>query len=138
MNQQAEHSKEIHKRRGGIDPAALAAASLASAISTIAQPGPYTPITMVVGLTILAVVLAYDVEAFRTKFQSFAYSAAAGLTATLALGYPFEVYSQNYIDYNPTSSTVPQWVTVLAWLCFTAAFYVFDHPARRRWFEIAA
>jgi len=42
--------------KGGIDPAALAVASLAAAVSVIAPSGPYGPASMMIGLTILVAI----------------------------------------------------------------------------------
>jgi hypothetical protein len=130
MNTRTVESKEQQKRRGGIDPAALAAASLASAISTIAQPGPYTPVTAVLGLTILFVVLAYDIDPHRTRFQSLAYSCVAALTTTLAAGYPMELYFAASLS-DRTSSAVPQLWTVFAWIAFAFIYYAVDKRARQ-------
>ena len=77
-------------RKGGIDPAALAVASLASAISVVAQPGPYGPASTMIGVTILAVIFGYDAEPDRSWRASIGFSAACALISLLALGYPLE------------------------------------------------
>jgi len=77
--------------KGGIDPAALAIASLAAAVSVIAPPGPYGPRCLIIGVTIICVVLGYDVEPSRKWPQSLAFSAACSLILLLALGYPMEL-----------------------------------------------
>ncbi|MEH3085474.1 MAG: hypothetical protein PGN26_02825 [Xylophilus ampelinus] len=110
------------KRHGGIDPAALAAASLASAVATLAQSGLYTPVTTVLGVTILLLVLAYDVDPNRTKFQSVAYSCVAGLTTLLAAGFPLEwIFARE----------LPQWAHCLAWVVFSTIYFFIDKPARK-------
>lgn len=81
-------------RLGGIDPAALAAATLAAAVSTIVQSGPYTPLSGVVGVSILALIRAYDVDAHRTKFQSAAFAAVQALTFNLVAGAGLELLCQ--------------------------------------------
>jgi hypothetical protein len=72
---------------GGIDPAALAVASLAAAVSIIAPPGPYGPASMMIGATILVVIFAYDVAPRRTLSQSIAFGGVCALISSLALGY---------------------------------------------------
>ena len=79
------------KRIGGIDPAALAAATLSAAITVFAPPGPYSPGGMLVGITVLAVILGFDHEPSRDQGESFAYSAVFALVAWLAIAYPIEV-----------------------------------------------
>ncbi|MDE1546914.1 hypothetical protein PTW32_15970 [Dechloromonas agitata] len=117
-------------KRGGIDPAALAAATLASAVSTIAQSGPYTPISSVVAISILCVILAYDVDASRTSAQSFAYSAVLALTATLGLGYPLELIFGPSVDLN--TSSVPQLASVTVWGLAVLGFLGMDRKARKQ------
>jgi hypothetical protein len=129
MNTKTSESKQQLKRVGGIDPAALAAASLASAISTIAQPGPYTLVSLMVGATILILVLAYDVEPKRSSFQSLAYSAVVSLTAVLAIGYPLELFYST-LSGNQSESAVPQVASFILWLIFSLFFYWRDKPAR--------
>lgn len=159
MNTRSTVSKELLKRRGGIDPAALAAASLASAVSTIVQPGPYTPVTLIVGLTILFVVMAYDIEAYRSTFQSMAYSAVLSMTSILASGYPLELYFHSSTPVtidpvtsaanclqcvppaapnSPSESAVPALVSLAGWAIFAVIFYGLDRPARRRWKALTA
>jgi hypothetical protein len=129
--------EEHQKRRGGIDPAALAAASLASAVSTIAQPGPYTPITTVVAITLVLLIVSYDIEAYRTTLQSLAYSAVLGLTSTLGFGWLFECYFGVCLS-DATASAVPQWLCVSSWAAITLLVYILDGSARKRWKQIAA
>lgn len=90
MNDKNQTSNSQNKRVGGIDPAALAAASLAAAVSTLAQTGPFTTLSVVFGITITLIIFAYDVDADRTFSQSIAFGCAAGLPIALGLGYVFQ------------------------------------------------
>jgi hypothetical protein len=127
-------------RRGGIDPAALAAASLAAAVSVIAPPGPYGPASIIIGLTMLLVVLGYDIDPDRTRRQSLAFSGVCALISLLVLGYPLEILwatsklerllvmlKERTDDHN--YSEVPPIFVLSLWLVLTAVFYSFD---RRR------
>ena len=127
-------------RVGGIDPAALAAATLAAAISAIAPPGPYSPIGMMIGATILVLVAAYDVDPHRSRLQSSAFAAVCGLILLLTLGFPLEIVSAKYPGSrfdallkepeadNPFSEVRP-YVALLFWLGATAIIFAID---RRR------
>lgn len=123
-------AKEQVERRGGIDPAALAAASLASAVSTLAQSGPYTLVTSVLGITILLLVLAYDIDPHRNWFQSVAYSCVSGLTTLLAVGYLLELIFVWWAPQEGTSA-VPQWVHGVLWVLLSLAYFWHDKRARR-------
>ena len=126
--------KKLEKRSGGIDPAALAAAALAAAISSIAPPGPYGPVSMIIGATILLLIFAYDVEPHRSRYQSLAFSAVAALIAVLALGFPMEcIFAVNKLarlsvllkefDSDLAQSEVRPIATIVLWLVLTLFFY---------------
>lgn len=76
------------RKKGEIDPAALAVASLVAAVSVIVGLGAYTPRCTMIGLTILFVIFGYDFEPHRTWRESLAFSAVCALVSLLALGYP--------------------------------------------------
>lgn len=129
--------------KGGIDPAALAVASLAAAISAIAPPGPYGPGSIMIGLTILAVIFGYDKSPARDWRETLAFSAACALISLLALGYPLEYVftsdrAKRYgilfheihgdIDY----SEVPPWCVISVWLAMTLLYVLLDRWRVRR------
>jgi hypothetical protein len=130
-------------RRGGIDPAALAAASLAAAISVIAPPGPYGPGSMVIGATILVVILAYDVDPHRTPWQSLAFSAVCALISLLVLGYPLEfafatdkVNRFDVLFREPPRdlghSEVPPLAVLALWVALTSVYWGIDRRRVRK------
>lgn len=124
-------------RVGGIDPAALAAATLAAAISTIAPAGPYGPVGVMIGATILVLILAYDVDPNRTPWQSLAFAAVCALILLLTLGYPLEIASatdkgarfgallEERKQDNPYSEVKP-YVALLVWAGATLVGYLVD------------
>jgi hypothetical protein len=127
-------------RHGGIDPAALAAASLAAALGALAPPGPYAPTSVVIGATILCLIFSYDIDPHRSKAQSFAFGAVVGLIAMLVLGFPFEcVFAADpasrlsvLLRERPNDlphSEVPPIATLLGWLSVSILVYWND---RRR------
>jgi hypothetical protein len=128
-------SKE--NRVGGIDPAALAAATVAAAISTIAPAGPYGPVGMIIGATIFGLILAYDVDPHRTSLQSLAFGAVCGLILLLTFGFPLEILASNTprAQFNVLFherkddilfSEVPPYVALLFWLAVSAIVAVID------------
>src|SRR5437763_68131 len=78
------------RKKGEIDPAALAVAALAAAVSVIAGLGAYTPRCSMIGITILFVIFGYDFEPHRAWRESLAFSAVCGLVTLLVFGYPLE------------------------------------------------
>lgn len=133
-------SKE--NRVGGIDPAALAAATVAAAISTIAPAGPYGPVGMMIGATICVLILAYDVDPHRTLFQSLAFGGVCGLILLLTFGFPLEILASktptarfNVLFHERESdisfSEVPPYVAMLFWLLASVTVAVIDRLRAR-------
>jgi hypothetical protein len=131
------HNHEVPSRRGGIDPAALAAAALAAAISAISPPGPYSPYSIVIGLTILFLIFAYDVDPDRTIGQSLAFSAVCALISLLVLGYPLEYYysSDKVVRLKAWSESLPNDISysqvppnkfIYWWIFLTVVCVIFD------------
>ncbi|RYE70627.1 MAG: hypothetical protein EOO81_07710 [Oxalobacteraceae bacterium] len=118
---QDQQSTESTRPAGGIDPAALAAATLAAAFSSLGQPGDYTLISSILGSTILILLLAYDVDQKRTLYQHAAFSCCVALTSILALGYFVqEAGRAYYLDpgWQTTQGDVLSlWITA-SLLCF--------------------
>src|SRR3954462_6737704 len=123
--------------RGGIDPAALAGAALAGALTVFTPPGPWAPGSMIVGLTLLGFIWGYDVDPHREPRQSFAFAAVVGLISTLVIGYPLEVlFSPTSFDTFKTLlhetreqqhySDVPPWVVLTLWALITFIAFLFD------------
>ena len=79
------------QRLGGIDPAALAAATLSAVLSITLQDGAYTPLSFVVGITVGILIFAYDVDPYRTKMQSLAFAGVIGLISSLSIGFLIEL-----------------------------------------------
>ena len=130
-----DEPSNLKKRRGGIDPAALAAASLAAAVSVIAPPGPYGPPSFAIGATILLLITSYDIDPHRSATQSLAYAAVIGLVSMLMLGFPLEclfaspendrfgrLFAEKAGDIG--HSEVPPYVVLLGWiLVMLGAFF---------------
>lgn len=112
-------------KTGGIDPAALAAATLAGAISLMGPPGPYEPPSMVMGGTLLALLYGYDFHPERQARQSLAFSAVSGLCWMLFLGFPLEYFfSRGNLDSK--IDHIPPYVPFIVWLLFGLGTFLFD------------
>lgn len=127
-------------RSGGIDPAALAAASLAVAISAIAPPGPYTPTSMMIGATILVLIFAYDEDPHRSGWEHVAFGAVCALVSLLVIGYPLEYICAtdkarrlgaflHEIEDDLKYSEIPPWLVLVLWLGMTGMYILID----KRW-----
>lgn len=112
--------------RGGIDPAALAAASLAAAVSVLAPEGPYKPLGAVIGLTIAVLIFAYDIEPERNGWQSLAFSMVVSLVLCLTFGYAVEALRAG--SFVPTSggTQVPDLWMVGIWGGCSILLCIFD------------
>src|SRR6478609_10463691 len=75
----------------GIDPAALAAATFAGALTVFSPPGPWSIPGTFVGVTFLLVIVAYDRAGWRTHLQSAAFSTVVAFSIVLTIGFPLEL-----------------------------------------------
>jgi hypothetical protein len=82
---------KLDQDRSGIDPAALAAATLGAAITVIGPPGPYNAGGSLMGGALLLVIIGFDIEPLRSRKEVMAFSAAFALIAWLVVAFPVEV-----------------------------------------------
>jgi len=114
------------RQKGEIDPAALAVAALAAAVSVIAGLGTYTPRCSMIGVTILLVIFGYDFDPHRTWQESLAFSAVCALVSLLALGYPSEwAFATNRTPRLHALLADPEHVLGL-WLVLLWVFFAWD------------
>jgi multisubunit Na+/H+ antiporter MnhB subunit len=112
-----------------VDSAALAAAALAGALSVFSAPGPYVPLNAIVGLTLLIIVLAYELRRDRTNFQNVAFGAVCGLCSLLVVGFVAEFRQANWgwdywvdLEKDPQRSNVNYWIMLTWWFGLTVVF----------------
>ncbi len=79
-------SAELPLKKRAIDPAALIFATLALLGTTLYTSGPFSPLTSLLGIVILAVIYAYDEDEPRNLFQKLAFAMVTGLALTVTLG----------------------------------------------------
>lgn len=76
-----------HPNNQHVDPAALGAAGLAAVIAEVLPKGPYDWMSIVFGITLLAIVVGYQGAVYRTKLQSFAFAGVCGLCMIMIVGF---------------------------------------------------
>lgn len=70
-----------------IDSAALAGAATAASLSVFGVPGPYIPLNAIVGLTLLILLLTYELRRYRSRSQNLAFGSVCALCSLLVLGF---------------------------------------------------
>jgi hypothetical protein len=125
---EAEHEQWIKLQT--IDSAALAGAATAAALTVFSAPGPYVPMNAVIGLTLLAILLTYELRRYRSHWQNFAFGAVCALCTLLILGFLLEWgisgWNLNYYEElenrNPPDSEVNYWHMFISWGILTIMF----------------
>jgi hypothetical protein len=119
-----------------VDAAALAGAALAGALAVFLQEGPFDWLNGVVGATLLAIVVGYELDRPRTASQSVAIGAVFAFCSLLIVGLVWElVLGEGSLDGTPAPkgdkmvSRVPTGGLALVWLILAAICCVAD----RRW-----
>ncbi|MBV9155136.1 MAG: hypothetical protein JO097_02670 [Acidobacteriaceae bacterium] len=102
-------------------PAVLAVAVVAAALALMLLPGPLTWLISLGGLTLLLILLAYDVGGYRTFFQSLAFSAVVGLCIVLASVIVYQLWGIAPADKRFSEEWLP-----ITWLCATIVFCGID------------
>ncbi|HEY9402975.1 MAG TPA: hypothetical protein VIQ24_09790 [Pyrinomonadaceae bacterium] len=74
-----------------IDSAALAGAVLAGVVAVFLQKGPYDWLNGIVSITLLAVIVGYETDRYRTWCQSVALAAVCAFCMLLLLGLILEL-----------------------------------------------
>ena len=115
----------------GIDPAALAAAAFAGAISVFVPKGPYDWPSTIVGLTLIFILIGYDVEPRTRVVERIAFGAVLGLCSILASGILLERLFA-WRNAPPDDSNVPTSVVFLIWLALTIFYTILDERGTLR------
>jgi hypothetical protein len=125
------------------DAAALAAAALAGALAAAVEPGPYDVFGVVISLTLLLVIWAFEKDRPRNIAQSFALDAVSGFVSLLAFGLPLEALAgggnmgdvcQAYDGQcrpNEFESAVPDTWLAATWMVVSASVALVDIYSQR-------
>ena len=74
------------------DVAALPGATLAAVLATFIPKGPFGFLSGIVGVTLIAILYAYEFPRLRTTAQSFALGCVIGLSSILVFGFIAEYW----------------------------------------------
>ena len=81
--------KDAHQAPN-FDIAALPGATVAAVLAAVMPSGPYGYLSLIIGVTIFSILLAYEGGRIRSKKQSAALACSMGLVAILICGFIFE------------------------------------------------
>ena len=114
-----------------IDPAALAAATVAVAVGSLFEEGQFGLMDMLVGTALLLILRGYDDPFGRSIRQSCAVAAVEGLAMLVAIGFPIELFAawQGIQPETKDGSRITQPALFIIWLTGASLLYIFD---RRR------
>lgn len=108
------------------DPGALAGAVIAVAISSLGTKGPFEPFNLIISITLLALVLAYELGARRTPSQRVAFAMVCGVCAIPGVGYVLEMFHQ-FISKTLTARNLESQVSpleaVIGWVIVAAIVF---------------
>jgi hypothetical protein len=121
-------------RNTSIDPAALGAATAGAIIALIVTPGEYGLFSLMFGLSLTLVLVAYEVGKVRSCLQSLAVASALGLSTLPIVSFFFELLWKLKIPEgctnegypNTRDSCVPEEVQFVAWCVITFAWFLVD------------
>jgi hypothetical protein len=120
----------IHQYQA-IDSAALAGASIAASLTIFSAPGPYYPINGIFGVTLLTILLSYELKRYRQGWQNVAFGMVCGLCSLLIIGFLSEFYLSGLdLKYweklqEPLKSNVGTWYMFFCWIALTIFFTFF-------------
>lgn len=127
MKRNISRQERLHQYQT-IDSAALAGAAIAASLSIFSIPGPFYPLNGVVGLTLLTLLLSYELKRYRKGWQNVAFGMVCALCALLIVGFVTEFFLSGF-DWRyweklqePLRSRVGDWYVFIWWLFLTGAF----------------
>lgn len=127
----------MRKHERSTDPAALAAAVLAGALSVFLAPGPYGYFSLIIGFTLLALLIGYEWTKIRNVGQSIAYATVLSLCSMLVLGVLAEFYLghgslEGVKNANGAAeSRVDDWTLFIIWLLGSVVALALDRFGNR-------
>lgn len=115
----------------------MGAAALAGALAVFIEPGPYNWLNGVTGITVLLIVVAYEIHRRRTRMQSLALAAVCAFVGLLVVGLGRELYIGGWelkgVCLEPTGcklheydSTVSDEFLAVAWSILVGIMFVSD------------
>lgn len=111
-----------------IDSAALAGAVIAVSFTPFTIPGPFYPINAIIGLTLLTLLISYELKRCREGWQNVAFGMICALCGLLVVGFVTDfVGSGGGLDYykeleEQERSLLGLWAEFVWWLVLTVVF----------------
>ena len=136
-----EQAESNRRRDEGFDPAALAGTAVAAAIAVSINPGPYNGMSFVIGMTLLAIIFAYERGRPRNWRQNLALATVTGFVSLLLVGLFLEWWlpSSRFHEVcrqadGHGGSCVQPWMLVTAWSVISVISFVLDLYVQR-WYR---
>ena len=108
-----------------ISPATLVAATFAGALGLMLLSGPFAWLASIAGLILLLTLLSYDQEAYRSWFQSVAFSAVCSFCCMIALGAVFQLLAARGEIHLANGRWSTEWMPI-GFIFATAIFFGID------------
>lgn len=116
-----------------VDTAALAGAVLAGVLASFVPEGPFDCMSAVLGVTLVALLLAYLWNKHRTVGKSIAFSMVAAFSSLLVLGFVLEIIhtSTPTNEDSQKKSQVPRSELAISWAVMAAAVFMVDRAQEK-------
>jgi hypothetical protein len=108
-----------------IDSAALGGSAIAAVLTVALAKGPFDPVSFIIGVTLVALILAYELNNGRTLAQSIAFGAVLGLCSLLFLGFLVE-WLVFHTPHDAPESKLSYTLIVSLWLTVAVTFVIVD------------
>lgn len=130
MRRNTSRQRQLHHQSNPFDSAALAGTIIAGVLATSTQEGPWELSDGAIGLTLLIVLMAYELERPRRGLQNVAFGMVCSLSAVMIVGFVTELWlsgfnSQYWIELeraNPPTSRVSPWYIGIWWCTLSVVF----------------
>jgi len=119
-----------------VDTAALAGAVLAGVLASFVEPGPFDLMSAVLGITLIALLIAYLWNNRRTVGKSIAFSMVTAFSSLLVLGFVLEMMLSTPKPINKVTgkeeSNVQSSELAISWVVVTGSVLLIDRLRMRR------
>lgn len=118
-------ANENSNMHASFDSAALAVSALAAVLAVSGQAGEYVCTNFAIGVTLIAIVLAFELSRPRRVFKSLAMGMILGLISWLIVGFILDKCLPESFEKVQGTKALP-WMLVVTWAVVTGAFTILD------------
>ena len=130
MRRPFSKQRHLHHQSNPMDSAALAGTIIAGVLATSVQEGPWMQSNGAIGLTLLIVIMAYELERPRRGLQNLAFGMVCSLSAIMIVGFVTEFWlsgfnSQYWVvleRVDPQTTRVSPWYIGIWWCALSVVF----------------